>query len=139
MISEGDKTPKSMSEIKTFTKEISFINPAFFDTEANRHIEKEITKTAKFKELSRTDRDQRKLQFMLMSVFKSNEKNIMELDSDKLADITEIAVDVLLISDNDFTEIDKQNLLNDNGSIIMFGLWFLAEKISPFFSHLITK
>lgn len=128
--------------MSTFTKEISFINPAFFDKEikpAGGHVEKEETKTATFKELSRTDREQRKLQFMLMSVFKSNEKNIMELDSDKLCDITEIAVEVLLITDTSFTEVDKVNFLNDNGSIIIFGLWFLAEKISPFFSHLITK
>ncbi len=126
----------------TFTKEISFINPAFFDAEAKppKHIEKEVKKTATFKELSRIDRDQRKFQFMLMSVFKSKGANEIAIDHEMLCDITEKAVEVLLITDpKTFTEIDKTQFLNDNGAIINFGMWFLGEKLSPFFQQLIPK
>lgn len=128
--------------MSTFTKEISFINPAFFDKDikpAGAHVEKEEKKTATFKELSRTDKDQRKFQFMLMSVFKSKGEGEMQIDHEMLCDITEKGVEVLLIPDANFTEIDKTNFLNDNGAVISFGMWLLGEKISPFFSHLIPK
>jgi hypothetical protein len=132
-----------MSIATTFQKEISFIDPSFFNLEANKgmgaHEEKEVKKTATFKELSRTDKDQRKFQFMLMSVFKSKGEGELQIDHDMLCDITEKGVDVLLIPDTTFTEIDKTNFLNDNGAVITFGLWLLAEKISPFFSLLIPK
>lgn len=129
--------------MSTFTKEISFIDPAFFDKDikpAGAHVEKEVSKTATFKELSRTDKDQRKFQFMLMSVFKSKGTGELQIDHEMLCDITEKAVEVLLIVDPaNFTDVDKTNFLNDNGAIISFGLWLLGEKITPFFSHLITK
>jgi hypothetical protein len=128
----------------TFTKDISFINPSFFDPELKNgmgdHCEKEITKTATFKDLSRTDKDQRKFQFMLMSVFKSKGEGELQIDHDMLCDITEKAIEVLLITDAvNFTDIDKGQFLNDNGAIINFGMWLLGEKISPFFSLLIPK
>lgn len=126
----------------TFTKEISFINPSSFDPTKGKmgeHTEKEETKTATFKELSRTDKDQRTFQFMLMSVFKSKGEGEVQIDHSMLCDITEKGVDILLITDAVFTEIDKVNFLNDNGAIISFGLWLLKEKITPFFSLLITK
>ena len=123
-----------------FTKEISFINPAFFDTETKKHVEQEVKKTATFKELSRTDKEQRKFQFMLMSVFKSKGENEIAIDHEMLCDITEKAIEVLLITDDKkFTDIDKQQFLNDNGAVINFGMWFLGEKLSPFFQHLIPK
>lgn len=128
--------------MSTFTKEISFINPAFFDKDikpAGQHVEKEETKTATFKELSRTDKDQRKFQFMLMSVFKADGNDSIRVDHDVLCDIAEKAIDVLLVIDAKFTEIDKVNFLNDNGAVINFGTWFLWNKISPFFSLLIKK
>lgn len=128
--------------MSTFTKEISFINPAFFDKDikpAGAHVEKEVTKTATFKELSRTDKDQRKFQFMLMSVFKSKGEGEFQIDHDVLCDITEKAVEVLLVIDQSFTEVDKTQFLNDNGAIINFGIWFLGNKITPFFSLLMPK
>jgi len=127
----------------TFQKEISFIDPAVFNKEANggmgAHEETEVKKTATFKELSRIDKDQRKFQFKLMSVFKSKGEGELQIDHDMLCDITENGINVLLVPDALFTEIDKANFLNDNGAVINFGLWLLAEKISPFFSLLIPK
>lgn len=122
-----------------YQKEIAFINPAYFDVEQNKHIEKEIKKTATFKEFSRTDKEQRKLQALLMSVFKSKGEGELQLDHEALIDITEKAIDVLLVEDETFTGIDKTNFLNDNGAIIIFGMWLLNEKISPFFAVLIPK
>lgn len=122
-----------------FTKEISFINPAFFDTATNTHIEKEIQKTATFKEFSRTDKEQRKLQALLMSVFKSKGDSELQLDHEALIDITERAIEVLLVLDDAFTAVDKTNFLNDNGAVIIFGMWLMNEKISPFFQVLIPK
>lgn len=125
--------------MSTFTKEISFISPSVFDETINTHVEKEITKLATFKELSRTDKDQRKFQFMLMSVFKSKGLNEVQIDHDMLCEITEKSIDVLLVADANFTEADKLQFLNDNGAVIIFGLWLLREKINPFFSLLIPK
>lgn len=131
-----------MSEVKTFTKEISFIDPAFFDKDikpAGAHVEKEVTKTATFKEFSRTDKEQRKLQSLLMSVFKSKGEGELQLDHEALVDITERAIEVLLVIDTNFTAVDKTNFLNDNGTVILFGMWLMNEKISPFFLVLIPK
>lgn len=126
--------------MSTFQKEITFINPAFFDTETNSHCEKEVTKTATFKELSRTDKEQRKLQFTLMGLFKSSGVGELKIDPDSLCEVTEKAIDVLLVIDPvNFTETDKMQFLNDNGALITFGMWLLGDKISPFFSHLIPK
>jgi len=129
--------------MSTFQKEISFISPTVFNQELNNGLgafeEKEITKLATFKELSRVDKDQRKLQAMLMSVFKSKGESELQIDYDSLVDITEKAVDCLLIIDEVFTASDKINFLNDNGAVIVFGMWLLSEKITPFFSVLIPK
>lgn len=132
------KTPNKIMST-TFQKDISFINPAFFDEATKDHIEKEVTKTATFNELSRTNKDQRKFQFMLMSVFKSKGEGELQIDHDMLCDITEKAIEVLLIIDENFTETDKIQFVNDNGAIISFGMWLLREKINPFFSLLIPK
>lgn len=128
----------------TFQKDISFISPTFFNQEANSGMgdfeEKELTKPAIFKELSRTDKEQRKFQFMLMSIFRATEAGAIQIDHDVLCDITEKAIEVLLIVDPiGFTEADKVQFLNDNGAVISFGMWFLKEKINPFFSQLIPK
>ncbi len=125
-----------------YQKEISFIDPAYFDTTAGtmgQHIEKEVKKTATFKEFSRTDKEQRKLQALLMSVFKSKGEGELQLDHEALIDITEKAIDVLLVVDENFNGNDKINFLNDNGAVIIFGMWLLNEKISPFFQVLIPK
>lgn len=127
-----------------FQKDISFISPTAFNQEANNGLgafeEKEVTKPATFKELSRTDKDQRKFQFMLMSIFKAKDNGDIQVDHDVLCDITEKAIEVLLVVDpNGFTDADKLQFLNDNGAVISFGMWLLKEKINPFFSQLIPK
>ena len=128
--------------MSTFQREITFINPAHFDTVEKKHGEKEETKMATFKELSRIDKDQRKFQFLLTSVFKSKGIDEIQIDHEVLCDITEQAIHVLLVTDENFTSTDKTQFLNDNIAIIQFGLWLLKEKLTPFFTLLarsITK
>lgn len=129
--------------MSTFQKEISFIDPAFFNKELNKgmggHEEREVKKTATFKEFSRTDKDQRKLQAMLMSVFKSKGEGELQLDYEAMVDITEKAIEVLLVTDETFNENDKINFLNDNGAVNFFGMWLLGEKITPFFAILMPE
>lgn len=123
----------------TFQKEITFINPAFFDTETAQHIEKEVSKTATFNELSRTDKTQRKYQAMLMSIFKAKESGDLQIDYDVFTDIAEKAVETLLVTNETFTDVDKNQFLSDNGAIIDFGMWMLNEKITPFLPILIPR
>lgn len=128
----------------TFTKEISFINPAFFDKDAKpqpQHTEKEVTKTATFKELSRTDKDQHKLHFTLIgiSLNTKTDDGKIKLDTDSLYEVTVKVVTTLLVTDDKFTEIDKELFLSDSSALIDFGFWFIGEKLTPFFSILMKK
>lgn len=129
-----------------FKKEVSFLSKVLNDQQV--FVEEIITKTATFKELSRTDKDQHKLHFMLVSIYKSNGDEEIKLDSDQVYDITVKFIKSCLICDKtensiataaQFTEQDKIEFLNDGGALINFGLWLLNEKIAPFFTQLIKK
>ena len=124
--------------MENFTREIDFLSRQF-ESESNSFKEVSVTKTATFKELNRTERDQHKLHFMLISLFESNDQNKMIVDSDKLYDITAKTIKTLLIVDEQFTEQDKTEFLNDSGALFTFGIWLLKEHISPFFSRLMKK
>lgn len=129
----------------TFQKEITFLNPAFFDTELNDHIEKEVTKTATFKELSRTDRDQHELHFMIMAAFEETKGKKVRYDSSQVLNMTDSFIEsCMIIKDeaNPGVEIgsaDKTQFLNDSIAKLNFGLWLLNEKFSPFFAQLAKK
>ena len=78
--------------MSTYTKELKFIT-AIFDEKTEGVSEKEVIKTATFKELSRLDKTQHKLHFKLISLFEGLEKSKDEQDSigissDGLYDIT---------------------------------------------------
>lgn len=122
--------------METYKKEISFLSQVLV---GEQFESQEVKKVATFKELSRTDKDQHKLHFMLVSIFKSNGNDEMKLDSDQLYDITVKAISSTLITDENFTEQDKMEFLGDGGALIQFGMWLLADKISPFFSALMRK
>jgi hypothetical protein len=119
----------------TFSREIEFEMPVF-NSETGIHERLNVKKVAYFRELSRMDKTQHKLHFKLISVFESNEDERVQVDSDKLYDITVQAIKLLLITDKNFTEQDKTIFLSDSGALFKFGYWFLAEKIAPFFSIL---
>jgi hypothetical protein len=119
----------------TFSTEVSFLSQILVGEKFEEQV---VKKTATFKEWSRTDKDQHKLHFMLVSIFKTN-GNKMVVDSDQLYDITVKAVEVMLVPDASFNEQDRTEFLNDGGGLIQFGMWYMANKIAPFFSELMKK
>jgi hypothetical protein len=128
--------------MKTFTKELTWVgwdidkeNP-----DSNETIEVERTKTATFKELSRTDETQHKLIFKISELFDSKavrdeEGNTeVDLNSASFCDLIKKAVKDLLITDKDFTEQDKREFLQDALGLMSFGFWMLQNHFTPFFS-----
>ena len=125
-----------------FEKEVTYISRVLEGTNAE-WTEKEVTKIAKFKDLSRTDDSQRKLQWMIMSIAQTLEENKdtgkITLDFDILCDLTYKYIKTLIQTDETFTAADRDDFIADNGAVMQFGMWALGEKISPFFQKLITK
>jgi hypothetical protein len=125
----------------TFKKEIKFISPTLKDKEggAPEWVKEPVTKTATFKELSRTDRDQREMCWLIMEIldfskYKKGKKTTkIPLDRVVASELTDTFIEEMLVLDEVFTEADKKDFINDNGAVINFGLWLAAEKILPFF------
>jgi hypothetical protein len=132
--------------MQTFQKEVTFLSktPNSFNIETNAWDYEQVTKTATFKELSRTDRDQHKLHFKIVALFtggnierEEDEKAGTTLESDDIYDLTVKCIKKLLIIDENFTAQNREEFLTDSGAIMNFGFWLLGEKIAPFFSILI--
>lgn len=125
----------------TFEREISFMSLQLND--ANAFELKLTSKTATFNELSRTEKEQHKLHFKIVSLFTNAEKDEetgkINLDSDTIYDLTIKSIKQLLVINPSFTAQDKVEFLNDSGAIFNFGYWMLGEKVTPFFSTLMTK
>ena len=126
--------------METFEKEITFLSKQLVNLEWSLV---EVSKVATFKELSRVDRNQHKLHFMLTSLFTASsgegEETKIQIDSDSLYDLTTKAIRTLLVLNDTFTETDKAEFLNDSGAILNFGIWAYKEKFTPFFSSLNQK
>lgn len=126
--------------MEQFEKEITFLTKSF-DPATGLWGYQEVTKTAKFRELNRTDRTQHKLHFKLIAIFEQfgvveeGDEGKMKIDSDGVYDLSVKAIRTLLIPDAEFTEADKTEFLNDSAAIINFGMWALSEKFTPFFSQ----
>jgi hypothetical protein len=126
----------------TFTREITFLKNTIEAEGAKvTPVTKEVIKKATFKELSRTDASQHKLQFSLMSMalYSKSDDDKFSIDGDALYNITIKSINALLITDDKFDEKDKAQFLNDSKALINFGTWFLGEKITPFFSKLMSS
>lgn len=122
----------------TFKHEITFFNPAFFDTEKNKHTGgSNETKTFVFKELSRVDRDQHELHFTMMTAFQNSGKK-MKVDPPQLLQITELFIDTCFVAADGVLEVDKLLLLNDSIAKIKLGTFLLNEKMPPFFQQLVS-
>lgn len=124
--------------MENFTHDITFISKKAKESEGSVvWIDEEVTKTATFKELSRTDRDQHKLHFKIISIgenFSAGDGDTQaNFNSDGIYDITVKAINTLLVINPDFTAEDKKEFLSDSGAILSFGLWLLKEKLLPFF------
>lgn len=130
--------------MNTFQKEISFLSKQAISKE-DGSMEWEmasVTKTALFKELDKTDRDQHKLHFKLTSItgmldIKKDEErdpNTLKIDSDVLYDITVKAFKTLVVVDKDSITVEERTeFLNDSSAIFEFGMWFFSNKFLPFF------
>ena len=127
--------------MEAFEKEITFLSKQLVDGIEWALVE--TSKTATFKELSRVDKNQHKLHFMMTSIYSSvkseDEESKVVIDSDSLYDLTVKAIRILLITNESFTETDKSEFLNDSGAILNFGLWAYKEKFTPFLSSLNQK
>lgn len=125
----------------TFQKEITFLNVASFNTETKQHGEKEETKLATFKDLSRTERSQHELHFMIMAAFEETKGKKVKYDSSQILKMTDEFIETSLVTNNDdpssdITITDKTQFLNDSIAKLNFGLWLLNEKFAPFFAQL---
>src|ERR1700693_5556449 len=112
---------------KTFQKEISFLCTEL-NNDTTEFEEKSVSKNATFKELSRTDKEQHKLHFKIISLFVDSEKKnngSIKLNSDEIYDLTCEMIEKLLLIDNNFTVQDKAELLKDSGALFTFGYWLL--------------
>lgn len=125
---------------ETFTKKITFVS-YLPNSEGSDIVETEFVKVATFKELNRKDPRQSKLFWRIISLFEGqqidedskDDVQKIEPSTDKIADLTEKAIKVLLIVDENFTDEDKKEFLSDSIACINFGLWFLNEKCKSFF------
>lgn len=125
--------------IQTYERGVSYIGKVF-DSVSKQWADDTITKTACFKELNRVDRSQHKLHFKLIAILEDNmgedtEEGRLKISTDGLYDLTAKAIKTLLVVDDKFTESDRTELLNDSIAILEFGMWFMKEKVPPFFNQ----
>lgn len=121
--------------MQTFERDIIFLAKVF-NTDSEQWELASVTKRVTFNEISRTERTQHKFHFAIMSTFQSfedNGKGGVKLDGDAIYDLTIKAVETLWVKTDAFTDQDKTEFLSDSGAIFDFGMWLLADKITPFF------
>lgn len=126
----------------TFQKEITYTEflPEVKDGQSEM-VEKEITKTVTFQELSRKQKRHEKLVWSLSMLFDGQQLEETDLNSvqsilpstDKMCDVTKRAIKTLVICDDNFTERDKDEFLSDSIACINFGFWLLFVKYKHFF------
>lgn len=119
-----------------FTKEISYISKTMAE---DGWVEQSVKKTVRFKELSRTDPEQRDLCWLVMDIWDLKGKSKkFRLSRDVMSELTDMFIDKMVILDENFTESDKKEFLADNGAVITFGLWLVHNRIADFFFKLTT-
>jgi hypothetical protein len=135
----------------TFTHEVKFISQVPNEGDIQKGIlpfieGKIITKTATFKELSRTDPAQRDISWLIMDIFdtdsvkKTKKKGITShINPEITAEITDKFVNEMLVIDENVSEADKKELLADNGAMIQLGLWLVHNKFLNFFFALMKN
>jgi hypothetical protein len=129
---------------ETFTREIQFLSNTF---DGEKAVQVTSKKVATFKELSRTDKKQHDLHFEIVGLMVSNkiedeteedgeQKAKFKLDMSSVRGLVVNAIKTLLVVDANFTDVDKKEFLQDSGALLNFSLWFVPEKVTPFFSTL---
>lgn len=140
--------------METFQKEVLFISKVYDKAEgetAPSFKEKEVARIATFKDLTRTDKAQHKLHFAIIDAvgkfipdqaegedIEEGAKVKLEIKPDILYDITVKFIKNMLqveAGSQIFSDTDRQEFVNDSGSIYVFGMWLLTEKLFPFFAN----
>ena len=125
--------------MKTFTKELTWVGWET-DSDTTELVQVERTKTATFKELNRTDETQHKLIFKISELFdskavKDEDGNTdVDINSASFCDLIKKTVKDLLVTDANFSELDKREFLQDALGLMSFGFWMLQNHFAPFFS-----
>jgi hypothetical protein len=123
--------------MNTYTKKLKFLSRnGQIDQEGNPIMEP-VEKQASFYALSQTDQRQSRLFFMMRPLYREvkvigDEKATFIADPSILYDLVVYAINVLLIVDDKFTEMDKKEFMNDSFAIMAFGEQFLHDS-TPFF------
>jgi hypothetical protein len=96
-----------------------------------------VKKTVTFRELDETNKDQHRLHFRIMSLYKTKMEvdertKTMSIDTDVLYEITVESVKLLAVVDDSFTEMEMKEFLASSIGVLKFGLWFLENHITPF-------
>jgi hypothetical protein len=126
---------------ETYQKEITYLSSQF-DNDKQEIALKPFTKSFTFLELSRTDKKQHKLFFLMFPLYRNsidmsgNSRTIA--DPEVLQNLTNIAIETLMICADVKEEQDKKEFLNDGIAVMNFGYWFLNQKFTPFFLDSLT-
>lgn len=128
-----------------FDRQVSFISKGY-DGANDKYTREKVKKTATFKELDATEKTQHRLHFLITSVFKSSEidqtdpgkKATVKIDTDVLYDLVVKSINVLWVETPAFSSLEKEEFLTDSGALLDFGMWFLEEKLTPFFLTLMA-
>ena len=128
-----------MEEIKTtFEKEITFLSNAY-NPETKQIEDCFVTKTATFKELSRSDADHYDYAWDVLQMYKKvgegKDADIIAVKSVAAPLVRQYVKEMSVVNDK-FTETDKKEFLADNGAMAQFGIWLTNSKFIVFFSAL---
>jgi hypothetical protein len=132
--------------MKTFTKEITFLDRELLvnehDSSKTSWVSVPVTKTATFEELTDDNPNHHLLQFHIMSVFSSGggsdddtKKGQIKIDPEGMLSLVKLAIKTLLVPTAEFTEQDKTRFLATGSALMQFGMWFMGEKLAPFFAQ----
>jgi hypothetical protein len=128
-----------MEEIKdTFEKEVTFVSNAY-NPETKQIEDCFVTKTATFKELSRSNPDHYDYAWDVLQMYKKvgdgKDADVIAVKRVAAPLVRQYVNDMLILNEK-FTETDKKEFLADNGALAMFGIWLTNSKFIVFFSTL---
>jgi len=138
--------------MNTFKKEITYLGKTFDQSiMSDTHdgfVLKPVTKLATFKELDQTSREQHKFHFRLVTFYTTLQKKDdfgskegeIALDTDEAYDLAVEFINKYAICDEtEFTNRDREEVLNDAGAMISLSMWLAKEKFFPFFQVLMPS
>lgn len=136
----------------TFVKSVSFFGMTVDPTKMTEDnpggvIKGPVTKSITFVELDEYSREQHKYVGKLIAWFTNSEKKEgfgsnegkIVLDTDDMYDLVVEFLKKYSKLDDNFTAMDREELLNDYPAIWSLSDWLVAEKFFPFFQKLMPR